>query len=233
MGCEAQNHLFKSEYGQAQRIHIHHLQNPYTEENPHMYASTLLNIAEVDVMIGANEHDVLQSLNKAKAVYKAHEIWTMIYLAHASTTQANLDLCKALQFRGYVFLHNGDAETVHILFIVALEAFTYMVVHHRANCMVWLGDLAQQQGHLDEAVEHWQTARPLFELSLQTKDVTQIDARLGAVDQANQKALDQLTTLNVATDSFETLLAVEETDTEEEGKLIQEDIMKDVSLMAV
>ncbi|KAJ7466976.1 hypothetical protein FB451DRAFT_1178233 [Mycena latifolia] len=264
MASEAQNHLLKSEYGQARRIHIHNLQN--TEENPYMHATILLNIAEVDVMIGASDHDVLQNLNKAKAIYKAREIsveiiyceavladlhlrdgntwkvtgfdwssrWTVVYLANASTTRAKLDFYKALQFLGDVFLCTGDAETAHNLFILALEAFTYMDVHHsRANCMIRLGDLAQQQGQLDEAVELWQTARPLFELSLQMKDVAQVDARLSAADGANQKALAQLAMLNVATGSFETLLAVEETDAEEEGKPIQEETKKDVSLMTV
>ncbi|KAJ7493529.1 hypothetical protein FB451DRAFT_1164426 [Mycena latifolia] len=275
-GCQAQIHLLKSEYGRARRIHAHVL------------------------MIGASDHDVLQTLNKAKAVFKNRDLpreiiccetiladlylrdrntlaakalfqelislswrknaetvsyclerlgdtgrwevsdfnWsyrqTIVYLAHAQTTQEKLDLHKALQFLGDVFLHNGDEETAHSLFIVALDGFTYMDVHRsRANCMLRLGDMAQQRGELVEAVELWRSARPLFELSLQTKDVAQVDARLGDVDQVNQKALAQLTALNVPTELSETLSFVEETEAEEEGKPIEVDRKQDMSLVTV
>ncbi|KAJ7493509.1 hypothetical protein FB451DRAFT_1360351 [Mycena latifolia] len=154
-------------------------------------------------------------------------LWTMIYLVQATSAHAKLDLHKALQFLGDVFLHNGDEETAHSLFIVALEGFTYMDVHRsRANCMLRLGDLAQRRGQTFEAVELWRSARPLFELASQTKDVAQIDARLGAADQANEKALAQLTTLNAPTELWKTLsIVAEEAD---QGKPAEEDRKQDM-----
>jgi hypothetical protein len=62
--------------------------------------------------------------------------------------------------------------------------------------MVRLGDLANEQGHTSKAIGFWTTARPLFEQSLQAKDVAQIDVRLLTVDKACQKSLQQLTTLS-------------------------------------
>jgi hypothetical protein len=62
--------------------------------------------------------------------------------------------------------------------------------------MVRLGDLANEQGHTSKAIGFWKTARPLFEQSLQAKDVAQIDVRLSTVDKAHQKSLLQLTTLS-------------------------------------
>jgi hypothetical protein len=59
--------------------------------------------------------------------------------------------------------------------------------------MVRLGDLANKQGHTSKAIGFWKTARPLFEQSLQAKDVAQIDVRLST---AHQKSLLQLTTLS-------------------------------------
>jgi hypothetical protein len=44
--------------------------------------------------------------------------------------------------------------------------------------MLRLGDIAKKQKDLAKAVKLWTNARPLFEISLQAKDVAQIDARL-------------------------------------------------------
>jgi hypothetical protein len=68
--------------------------------------------------------------------------------------------------------------------------------------MVRLGDLANEQGHASQAISFWATARPLFERSLQAKDVAQIDVRLSTVDNASQKSLLQLTTLSAPDQSL-------------------------------
>ncbi|KAJ7310022.1 hypothetical protein DFH08DRAFT_974621 [Mycena albidolilacea] len=94
-----------------------------------------------------------------------------------------------------------DEETATNLYIAALEGFTYMDVHRsRADCMIRLGDLAEGQGHTSEAISYWKAAQPLFEQSLQAKDVAHIDAKLLAVEKAQQKALLELEDLNVPVD---------------------------------
>ncbi|KAJ7435502.1 hypothetical protein FB451DRAFT_1379364 [Mycena latifolia] len=291
MFSEAEVNRYKSEYAQARRITTEILQNTSAEQNPYTYAGALVNIAELDVMIGASNHAVHRNLNKARVIFEkmgqpnaiiacettladlhlreGHTVaartlfqkcfnsswgkveeevmnclerlgdvsrwrvtdfdwsshWTVVYLAYAKIVQKKLDLYKALQFLGDVYLQDGDEETAHSLFIVALAGFTYMDVHHsRANCMVRLGDIAHHRGQLDEAVEFWQNARPLFELSLQTKDVVQIDARLGGTDH-HQKTLAQLAILTVPIGFFETLSVVDDThhlETEEEEEYIKE-----------
>jgi hypothetical protein len=124
--------------------------------------------------------------------------WPVVYCGHAYKIKDKLALHKALLFLGDVFLATKDNETATNLYIVALDGFTYMNVHHsRAQCMVRLGDLANKQGHTSRAIDFWKTARPLFERSLQAKDVAQIDVRLSTVDKAHQKSLLQLTTLSV------------------------------------
>jgi hypothetical protein len=116
---------------------------------------------------------------------------------HAYKSKDKLALHKALLFSGDVFLSNKDEDTAHNLYTVALEGFTFMDVHHgRAQCMLRLGDLANERGDISKAFELWKTAQPLFELSSQAKDVAQIDSRLAAVAEAHQKALAQLTTLH-------------------------------------
>ncbi|KAJ7094864.1 hypothetical protein C8R44DRAFT_749438 [Mycena epipterygia] len=110
--------------------------------------------------------------------------WTVVYLVYVKGKKDKRALHKALQFLGDIFLTEGDLNTAGSLFTVALETFTYMNIHRsRAECMLRLGDISEQRGHLVEAVKLWKEAQPLFERSLQTKEITQIDTRLAAVDQ--------------------------------------------------
>jgi hypothetical protein len=120
-----------------------------------------------------------------------------MYCGCAYKSKDKLELHKALVFLGDVFLATKDDETATNLYIVALKGFTHMDVHHsQAQCMVRLGDLANKQGHTSKAIGFWTAARPLFEWSLQTKDVTHIDFRLSTVDKSHQKSLLQLTALS-------------------------------------
>ncbi|KAJ7859922.1 hypothetical protein B0H13DRAFT_2355856 [Mycena leptocephala] len=54
-----------------------------------------------------------------------------------------------------------------------------MDVHRsRAECMLQLGDISMGRSDPLKAVEFWAAAQPLFEHSLQTKQVQQINERL-------------------------------------------------------
>jgi tetratricopeptide (TPR) repeat protein len=124
--------------------------------------------------------------------------WPVMYCGYAYKCKDKFALHKALLFLGDVFLVTKDDKTATNRYIVALDGFTHMDVHRsRAQCMVRLGDLANKQGHTSKAIGFWTTARPLFERSLQAKDVAEIDVRLSTVDKAHQKSLLQLTTLSV------------------------------------
>ncbi|KAJ6555557.1 hypothetical protein DFH09DRAFT_1280335 [Mycena vulgaris] len=110
--------------------------------------------------------------------------WTVVYLGYAALKQNRLGLHKALQFLGDVFLAEGDEHTANSLFTVALEGFTYMDIHYsRAQCMLRLGDISKNSGDLVKAVELWKEARPLFERSMQKRDVSRIDTKLAAAGQ--------------------------------------------------
>jgi tetratricopeptide (TPR) repeat protein len=124
--------------------------------------------------------------------------WSVIYCASAYKSREKLALHKALLFLGDVCIRDRDEETATNLYIVALEGFTYMDVHRsRAQCMVRLGDLAEGQGHTSKAVAYRKAAQPLFEQSLQVKDVAEITARLLGVEKAHQNILLQLANLHV------------------------------------
>ncbi|KAF8196226.1 hypothetical protein K438DRAFT_1760403 [Mycena galopus ATCC 62051] len=128
---------------------------------------------------------------------KRHPKWAIIYLGFAWKSKEKLGLHKALLFLGDVHIAHNDKGTAANLYQVALEGFTRMDVHRsRAQCLLRLGDLANKHGHISEAITLWTAARPLFERSLQTKDVTNIDSRLGICENAHQQALIKLDTLH-------------------------------------
>ncbi|KAJ7429245.1 hypothetical protein FB451DRAFT_1523903 [Mycena latifolia] len=137
------------------------------------------------------------------------QLITSAKLWFAPSGISKVDLYKAFQFLGDGFLLQGDEVTAHSLFEIALEAFTEMDIHQsRADCMLHLGDIAKQSGDLIKAVELWKHARPLFEQSLQTKEVAKIDTRLAAVDVdllwQHEKSLQYLRTLNAPTTLLQT-----------------------------
>jgi ATP/maltotriose-dependent transcriptional regulator MalT len=68
---EAEVHVLKSEYTDARRINTQILQ--HAGQDPYMYACALVNIAEVDVIIGAPEQDVQQNLNEATKIFRIVE----------------------------------------------------------------------------------------------------------------------------------------------------------------
>lgn len=105
----------------------------------------------------------------------------MVFLVHSMKSKEKLSIHKALQFLGEYFLAQ-DEETAISLYIVALDGFTRMDVHRsRAECLIRLGEISNAHGDLLSAVENWQTARPLFERSSQTKQVEETDRRLASV----------------------------------------------------
>ncbi|KAJ6603320.1 hypothetical protein DFH09DRAFT_1458747 [Mycena vulgaris] len=110
--------------------------------------------------------------------------WTVVYLAHSHRFQNRSAFHKALCFFGDVVLRQGDINTAHSLFTVALEGFTQMDVHRsRAQCMLRLGDLAKQRNDLVKAKALWKQAHPLFTRSLQAKEIVEVDNRLAALEE--------------------------------------------------
>ncbi|KAJ6464930.1 hypothetical protein C8R45DRAFT_1174224 [Mycena sanguinolenta] len=108
-----------------------------------------------------------------------------VYLAFVLKMKQKLGVYNALCSLGDMFLSNGDELTAESLFTITLEAFTYMDVHRRrADCMSHLGDIAAQRGDILRAKMWWRDARPLFERSLQSKDIMKMDMKLGTLESA-------------------------------------------------
>ncbi|KAJ7802726.1 hypothetical protein B0H13DRAFT_1931714 [Mycena leptocephala] len=178
MTTQAEVHKLKSEYVAARSIHTRILEET-SIQHPYIYGLALLNVAEIDVMIGAPKNAVQRNCDRAQKNVKHY-----LYLREGNSWQARLFLgiYKALRFLGEIFVSRRDEYTAISLFTVALEGFTEMDVHRsRADCMLQLGDISMAHGDLLKAVEFWERARPLFERSSQTKQVQHINERLAGI----------------------------------------------------
>ncbi|KAJ6451071.1 hypothetical protein C8R45DRAFT_946470 [Mycena sanguinolenta] len=262
---QAEIHLLKSEYAQAQSIFSKIVETMSDKQTPDIYANAPLNISYIDCQTGGAVANIRKNLDMAVKIFKntAHSKgivackvaeacmnmrehffelaqikfqdclhcrhvdveslclehlanimawpdtewqsrWPVVYLCFAFKSQEKLALHKALLFVGDVFVVNEDENTAIALYTVALEGFTYMDVHQsRAQCMLRLGDLAYKRGDTTTATVHWKTAQPLFKQSLQAKDVAQIDSRLASVEEAHEKALVTLASLEAPTQSLD------------------------------
>ncbi|KAJ6492682.1 hypothetical protein DFH09DRAFT_1104615 [Mycena vulgaris] len=118
-------------------------------------------------------------LSRETCRHKAAPTWPAVFLSHAQKSREKLAPHKVLLCLGDLLIAQGDDDTAHSLFTVALHLFTRMDVHFsKGQCLLRLGDLARKNRNFSYATELWTTARPLFERSSQAKDVAQIDAKL-------------------------------------------------------
>ncbi|KAJ7482614.1 hypothetical protein FB451DRAFT_1170479 [Mycena latifolia] len=143
--------------------------------------------------------------------------WAVTFLVHSLKLKQKLEIHKALQLLGDLYLTDGDQQTGISGFTVALEGFTKMDVHHsRAECMLRLGDISELHGDLHKAVELWKTARPVFERTSQVKQVDHIDKRLAGVSNMSEdhpKPMVQLLALNAPKSHLDTVIVEEEDET--------------------
>jgi hypothetical protein len=70
--------------------------------------------------------------------------WPVVYLVYAQQSKQKLALHKALLYLGDVFIAQGDDNTGHSLFTVALEGFVYMDIHQQSPIFVASGRSCQQ-----------------------------------------------------------------------------------------
>jgi tetratricopeptide (TPR) repeat protein len=264
MTNQAEVHKCKSEYSEAWKIDTEILQIT-ADRDPFWHAIALLNLAEIEVLIGVPKHDVEKNIDLARSIFTtvgrksaiiycditladlylrekdlmraktifekslklaagSNEIklfccerlgnvsswgpdasipgWTTIFLVRSLKSQKILQVYKALQFFGQIFLMQNDEDTAISLFTVALEGFTYMDVHQsRGECMLRLGDIFNSHGDQLKAVELWTTAQPLFERSSQAKQVQCINERFAGIGsdvlEQHKENITRLVELNV------------------------------------
>lgn len=98
----AEIHLQKSEYTEARHLHMQVLQDIHPEKQTFSYAFALLNIAEIDVLLGASGQDIHLNLDKAQTLFR--------------TVQHSVGLIFCEMILGGLALREGDHLTARIIF---------------------------------------------------------------------------------------------------------------------
>ncbi|KAJ7138372.1 hypothetical protein C8R44DRAFT_728511 [Mycena epipterygia] len=88
VGDLAEIHLLKSEYLEARNIHIEVAQEASSQHDQYFHGMALLNIAEIDVILGADMSEVQQNLENAKTKLRTFSR----ALSHCETISADLAL---------------------------------------------------------------------------------------------------------------------------------------------
>ncbi|KAJ7635206.1 hypothetical protein FB45DRAFT_1143274 [Roridomyces roridus] len=85
----------------------------------------------------------------------------------------------ALRLLGYIFVAQHDDETGLSLFQLALEGLTAMDIHRsKGDCLLGMGDIFYRRRDREQAMEHWNAARPCFARSLGMKAGAKVDERI-------------------------------------------------------
>jgi tetratricopeptide (TPR) repeat protein len=80
MTTQAEIHKFKSEYVEARNIHFMILQETSVDQDSYTYGIALLNVAEIDVLIGAPMEDVQGVYEKAREIFSARNLVTEVMM---------------------------------------------------------------------------------------------------------------------------------------------------------
>ncbi|KAF8149641.1 hypothetical protein K438DRAFT_445404 [Mycena galopus ATCC 62051] len=90
MVSQAEIHLLKSEYAQSRRINNSIVKTASPQENPFSYALALVNIAQIDVIIGGASQEVWHNLHTARTIFRNDN--SPVALSLCDTIQASLEL---------------------------------------------------------------------------------------------------------------------------------------------
>ncbi|KAJ6592281.1 hypothetical protein DFH09DRAFT_1273376 [Mycena vulgaris] len=173
---QAEIHMLKSEYVQARNIQRRVLLGVPLELAPSNHASTLLNIAELDVLLGAPMEDVQRNIDIAKSVFHsleflAHEMLCDAIMGTLHLRECNLLFAKSLFHKCLSFFWGNRAEMVNhslerlgdrslwgpdwplswtmVYLVHALKSKHNLHVH---KALQFLGDVFRADGDQDTAV---------------------------------------------------------------------------------
>ncbi|KAJ7463201.1 hypothetical protein FB451DRAFT_1493995 [Mycena latifolia] len=105
--AQAETHLLKSEYTEARSIHTQISREPAVDQESRTYAWGLLNIAQIDIMIGASKQDVYPNLERAKTLFSSKQYGNLD--AVAAVIYCDIEL-------GALHLREGEAATAKCIF---------------------------------------------------------------------------------------------------------------------
>ncbi|KAJ7679400.1 hypothetical protein DFH06DRAFT_1033153 [Mycena polygramma] len=180
---KAEVHLLKSEYTEARRINAQVLHS--TDHDSHMSAAALLNIAQIDVMLGVPASDVHQNLDKAKTFFSKSKFgpgitWcdmleADLWLREGDTTSAQTSFEKSLNSSwgsdidavSFALERLGDRSRWPAMEPTSPWPFVYLGHAHQSKQNLALHKALLFLGDLFLAQEDTDTAHTLFTVALE------------------------------------------------------------------
>ncbi|KAF8137889.1 hypothetical protein K438DRAFT_1786238 [Mycena galopus ATCC 62051] len=136
---QAEIHLLKSEYAQCRSIHSNLVENTSPQENSFSHATALLNIAQIDVIIGVASQEVYHNLRHGREIFK-----------NESFTRQTLSRCDAVE--ASIELRDGKFNTAKVKFEKCLclspgmdNELQGFCLDHLANLKCWPADGQQHK----------------------------------------------------------------------------------------
>ncbi|KAJ7827719.1 hypothetical protein B0H13DRAFT_1917502 [Mycena leptocephala] len=178
----AEIHKFKSEYVEARNIHSMILQKTSVDQDSYTYGIALLNVAEIDVFIGAPMEDVQGVYEKAREIFSTHNLVTEVVMC--DTTLADLHL------------REGNFMTAKTLFERCLKS-SFRHSETISHCLEQLGSAS----HWSADVSSWTTI--FFVHSVRRKETLGIYKALQFLGDAFLAHDDEHTAINLFTVALE------------------------------
>ncbi|KAJ7907787.1 hypothetical protein B0H13DRAFT_1879242 [Mycena leptocephala] len=196
---QAEIHKLKSEYVETRSIHTRILEGT-TIQDPYSYGWALLNVAEIDLLIGPLANDVQRNCDRARkmldtvgyteGVVMCDIILADLYLREGNSLTAQT-ICES-DISRWGDLDGMSSWTV-VYLVNSLKRTEKLGIY---KALKFLGDVFLSQedeptainismGHSGplKAVEFWERARPMFERSSQAKQVQVIDERVANISE--------------------------------------------------
>ncbi|KAJ7897533.1 hypothetical protein B0H14DRAFT_2557537 [Mycena olivaceomarginata] len=182
----AEAHLQKSEYADARQIHTESAQATSLEQNVNHHAVALLNIAQIDVVIGGNAQDVTTKLHDAKALfsnsnYKEGIIFCEIIMANLKFREGDTSTARAI-FQKYLqwpwiwvaeisfacleYMADIDCWSGTYVHQTSIWAVIYLAYANRCHTQLKLCKALQCLGNIFLANKDEVTAESLFTVAL-------------------------------------------------------------------
>jgi tetratricopeptide (TPR) repeat protein len=126
IGNKAELHLLKSEYPQAQAIQLQLVRDVSLRDDKYFHAFALMNVAQIDVIIGTPKHEVQHKLTEVKMIFS---------ILQQSTEQRFCDMILA-----ELYLREGDESHAKFVFEQSFHLLFGNQAEHTFYCLERLAD---------------------------------------------------------------------------------------------
>jgi tetratricopeptide (TPR) repeat protein len=180
----AEVHKLKSEYVEARNIHSGLLQKAPEDQDPYHHALALLNIAEIDVSIGAPQQNVQMNILTARKLFNTRERVTEVMMcetiiADLFLREGNILVAESLlekcirsfkvdpQIISYCLERLGDVSCWKVPHYASSWTMVYFVHSLKFNEKVGIHKALQFLGDICLACDDEETAISLFTVALE------------------------------------------------------------------